>query len=74
MLWRQIKEKVMDKARQALRSRTVQFALAIACLSVMQGFVHFIPASPAIQMTIGCGIASGIVVLRYMTTQPMSDK
>lgn len=74
MLWRQIKEKVMEKARQALKSRTVQFGIAIACLSVMQGFVHFIPANPAIQMIIGCGIASGIIVLRYMTTQPMSAK
>lgn len=64
----------MEKARQALKSRTVQFGIAIACLSVMQGFVHFIPANPFIQMTIGCGIASGIIVLRYMTTQPMSEK
>ncbi len=64
----------MEKARQALKSRTVQFGIAIACLSVMQGFVHFIPANPVIQMTIGCGIATGIIVLRYMTTQPMSEK
>lgn len=64
----------MEKARQALKSRTVQFGIAIACLSVMQGFVHFIPANPVIQMTIGCGIASGIIVLRYMTTEPMSEK
>ena len=64
----------MEKARQALKSRTVQFGIAIACLSVMQGFVHFIPANPVIQMTIGCGIAAGIIVLRYMTTQPMSEK
>jgi hypothetical protein len=64
----------MDKVRQALKSRTVQFGIAIGCLSVMQGFVHFIPANPVVQMTIGCGIASGIIVLRYMTTQPMSEK
>jgi hypothetical protein len=74
VLWGEVEEVTMDKARQALKSRTVQFGIAIACLSVMQGFVHFIPANPVVQMTIGCGIASGIIVLRYMTTQPMSEK
>lgn len=59
---------------QALKSRTVQFAVAIACLSVLQGFVGFIPASPAVQAVIGCAVASGIVVLRFMTTMPVSEK
>ena len=60
--------------KQALKSRTVQYGIAIACLSVLQGFVGFIPANPAIQAVIGCGIASGIVVLRFITTQPLSEK
>lgn len=60
--------------KQALKSRTVQYGVAIACLSVLQGFVGFIPANPAIQAVIGCGIASGIVVLRFITTQPLSEK
>ena len=64
----------MDKIRQAFKSRTVQYGAAIACLSVLQGFVGFLPANPAIQAFIGCGIATGIVVLRYMTTQPVSAK
>ena len=64
----------MDKIRQAFKSRTVQYGAAIACLSVLQGFVGFLPANPAIQAFIGCGIAIGIVVLRYMTTQPVSAK
>ena len=59
--------------KQALKSRTVQFGVALACLSVLQGFVGFIP-SPWLQAVIGCAIASGIVILRFMTTMPVSDK
>jgi hypothetical protein len=60
--------------KQALKSRTVQYGIAIAVLSVLQGFVGFIPASPAVQAVIGCAIASGIVILRFITTQPLSEK
>lgn len=60
--------------KQALKSRTVQFGVALACLSVLQGFVGFIPASPVVQAIVGCGIASAIVVLRFITTQPISEK
>lgn len=59
---------------QALKSRTVRFGIALACLSVLQGFVGFIPASPAIQALIGCAIASAIVILRFITTQPISQR
>ena len=64
----------MNQVKQAFKSRTVQFGVALASLSVLQGFVGFIPASPAIQAMIGCGIASAIVVLRFMTTMPVSEK
>ena len=60
--------------KQALKSKTVQFGVALACLSVLQGFVGFIPANPAVQAVIGCGIASAIVVLRFITTMPISEK
>lgn len=60
--------------KQALKSRTVQYGVAIAVLSVLQGFVGFIPANPAVQAAIGCAIAAGIVILRFMTTQPVGDK
>jgi hypothetical protein len=60
--------------KQAMKSRTVQYGVALACLSVLQGFVGFIPANPAVQAMIGCAIASGIVILRFMTTQPVSSK
>ena len=64
----------MDNFKKALKSRTVQFGVALACLSVLQGFVGFVPASPAVQALIGCSIASAIVVLRFITTQPISEK
>ena len=60
--------------KQALKSRTVQFGVAIACLSVLQGFVGYLPADPAIQAIVGCSIASGIVILRFMTTMPISER
>jgi hypothetical protein len=60
--------------KQTLKSRTVQFGIAIAVLSVLQGFVGYIPANPAVQAIIGCAIASGIVILRFITTQPLSEK
>jgi len=64
----------MNQIKQALRSRTVKFGVALACLSVLQGFVGFLPASPVVQAIVGCGIASAIVVLRFITTQPLSEK
>ena len=62
------------QVKQAFKSKTVQYGVAIAVLSVLQGFVGFLPANPAVQAMIGCGIASGIVVLRFMTTQPVAEK
>lgn len=64
----------MNQVKQALKSRTVQFGVALACLSVLQGFVGFLPASPVVQAIVGCGIASAIVILRFITTQPISEK
>ena len=63
----------MEQVKQALKSRTVKFGVGLACLSVLQGFIGFIP-SPVVQAVIGCGIASAIVVLRFITTQPINEK
>jgi len=64
----------MSQLKQALKSRTVQFGVGVAVLSVLQGFVGYLPADPAIQAIVGCTIASGIVILRFMTTMPVSKK
>ena len=60
--------------KQALKSKTVQYGIAVGVLSVLQGFIGYIPASPWVQAIVGCSIASGIVVLRFMTTEPLSEK
>ncbi len=57
-----------------LRSRTVWFAIAVAILSVLQGFVFALPLTPLWQAVVGCVIAVGIVLLRAITTQPLLQK
>jgi len=57
-----------------LRSRTVLFAIAIAVLSVLQGFVFALPVPPLAQAAIGCGIAVCVVILRAVTTVPLAEK
>ena len=60
--------------QQALKSKTIQFSIALAVLSVLQGFVVQLPVSPAVQASIGCGIAVCTTVLRAVTTMPLSEK
>ena len=60
--------------KNIFKSRTVWYAIAIAVLSVLQGFVFAIPVAPMYQALIGCAIAVGIVLLRAVTTQPLSTK
>ena len=57
-----------------LKSRTVWYAIVIAILSVLQGFVFAIPVPAHYQALIGCAIAVGIVLLRAVTTQPLGGK
>jgi len=59
---------------QALKSRTVWFAIALAVLSVLQGFVLQLPIPPWGHAIVGSIIAAAIVVLRAVTTQPLNDK
>jgi hypothetical protein len=58
----------------ALRSRTVQYAIALAVLSLLQGFVVQLPIPPWGHAVVGSVIAVCIVVLRAITTQPLSEK
>jgi len=59
---------------QALKSRTVWFAIALAVLSVLQGFVLQLPIPPWGHAVVGSVIAAAIVVLRAITTQPLTNK
>lgn len=57
-----------------LRSKTVWFAIALAVLSVLQGFVLHLPIPPWGQAAVGSGVAVAIVILRALTTLPLSEK
>jgi uncharacterized membrane protein len=55
------------------KSKTVCFAILIAVLSILQGYVGLL-SSPVLQMSAGIVISVGIVILRFLTTQPLSEK
>ena len=59
---------------QLLKSRTVLFAILLAVLSVMQGYVGLLPLSQIEQMYVGIAISVIVTVLRIITTQPISEK
>lgn len=53
---------------QLLKSRTVLFALLLAVLSVVQGYIGLLPLTPVQQMYVGIAISA------IVTTQPIADK
>ena len=57
-----------------LKSKTVWYAILIAVLSIVQGYIGLLPMTPVAQMFIGIVISVGIVILRLLTTQPISEK
>ena len=59
---------------QLLKSRTVLFAILLAVLSVIQGYIGILPLTQLQQMYAGVGISVIVTILRIITTQPISDK
>lgn len=59
---------------QLLKSRTVLFAILLAVLSVLQGYVFLLPLTQVDQMLVGIAISVIVTVLRIVTTQPIGDK
>ena len=57
-----------------LKSKTVWYAILIAVLSIVQGYIGLLPMTPVAQIIIGIIISVGIVILRLLTTQPISEK
>lgn len=57
-----------------LKSKTVWYAILIAVLSIVQGYIGLLPMTPVAQIIIGIIISVGIVILRLLTTQPIGDK
>ena len=64
----------MQTLIQLLKSRTVLFALFLAVLSILQGYVNLLPLTPVDQMFIGIAISIVVTLLRIVTTQPISEK
>jgi len=64
----------MATIAQLLKSRTVLFAILLAVLSIVQGYVALLPITPIQQMYVGCAIAVAITLLRIITTTPIADK
>jgi len=59
---------------QLLKSKTVWYAIIIAVLSIVQGYINLLPMTPVAQMFVGIVISVGIVILRLLTTQPIGAK
>ena len=57
-----------------LKSKTVWYAILIAVLSIVQGYIGLLPMTPVAQMAVGIVISVGIVILRLLTTQPIGEK
>ena len=64
----------MTTILQLLKSRTVLFALLLAVLSVLQGYVGLLPLPPVQQMYVGLAISVIVTLLRLVTPQPISEK
>lgn len=64
----------MELILKSLKSKTVQFSIALAALSILQGYIGFLPVGQATQALIGVGIASCIVILRAVTTMSIGQK
>lgn len=60
--------------RKLLKSRTVIFAVIVAVLSALQGFVFAIPIEPHWQAVIGVILAVIVTLLRIVTKDPISEK
>jgi len=57
-----------------LKSKTVWYAIIIAVLSIVQGYIGLLPMTPVLQMFVGIVISVGIVILRLVTTTAISEK
>ena len=57
-----------------LKSKTIWYAIVIAVLSIVQGYIGLLPMTPVAQMIVGIGISVGIVILRLVTTTSISEK
>lgn len=64
----------MTNLIQLLKSKTLVFSVLLAVLSVAQGYIGLFVLDQKQQALVGMGIAGVVAVLRFLTTQPVSEK
>jgi hypothetical protein len=64
----------LTQLKQARKSRTVILGLCVVGLTYAQTYILQIDLTPFQQMLAGSGLGSAIVVLRFLTTMPVSEK
>jgi len=64
----------MTNLTKLLKSKTVWFAIILAVLSVVQGYIGLLPLAPIQQMYVGIAISVIVTILRIVTTQPITEK
>ena len=64
----------MPSLKQFLASRTNRFAIAVMVLTALQAFVVKLPFDEYTQAGIGLVMGLAIMYLRWVTTQPLSEK
>jgi ABC-type Mn2+/Zn2+ transport system permease subunit len=64
---------MLAKLKCAYKSKTVWFAIIIGTLSVLQGFVFYLPIDPRWQAFIGVIVAVICILLRFVTNKPLND-
>lgn len=64
----------MQLLLNALKSRTILFSVALAVLSVAQGYIGLFILDQKAQAFVGMGIAGAIALLRAITTTAISEK
>jgi len=68
------KELFMPTISQLIKSKTMLFSVALAMLSVSQGFIIELAITPIQQGIVGMIIAGAIAALRIITTTAIADK
>lgn len=64
----------MQLLLNALKSRTIIFSIALAVLSVAQGYIGLFVLDQKMQAFVGMGIAGAIALLRAVTTTALGEK
>lgn len=64
----------MELILKALKSRTVWFGILVSVLPILAQYIGVFNLTPMMQMVALQVIAGVVVVLRFLTTEAISDK